>query len=164
MAIKSAPGNGISNPASHSSDCPKSFSEVVGRSLVINDRARFEFASAGKNDFSKSGKTPSASMSPFAIVPNLEMLEEIVKEKNGLRDTALFFSAVEIDKCPPRKFIDDWFHHYWNNKLGLHISFCRQIQKGLYVIFFVNHDAQVDVLKNQYWNVGSTSLGLLLGH
>lgn len=156
-AVKSALGDGISNLVSHSNDQPRSFSEAVGRSSIINNRARFEFASVGNNDASKSGKTPSASLSPFAIIPNLEMLEEIVKEKDRLRDTAIFFSAIEIDKCPPRKFMDDWFHHYWNNKLGLHISFYRQIHKGLYVILFVNHDAQTEVLKNQYWNVGSTS-------
>ena len=157
QTAKQVPGIGINNPVSHSSDRPKSFSEAVGRTSVINDKARFEFASTGNNDVSESGKTPSASLSPFAIVPNPEMLKEIVKEKDRLRDTAIFFSTVEIDKCPPRKFMDDWFHHYWNNKLGLHISFCRQIQKGLYVIFFVNHDAQTEVLKKQYWNVGSTS-------
>ena len=99
QTAKQVPGIGINNPVSHSSDRPKSFSEAVGRTSVINDKVRFEFASTGNNDVSKSGKTPSASLSPFAIVPNPEMLDEIVKEKNRLRDTAIFFSVVEIDKC-----------------------------------------------------------------
>lgn len=157
MAVKSVPGNGISNPVSHSNDRPRSFSEAVVQSSVINDREKFEFASVGNKGASETGKTPSTSLSPFAIIPNPKMLEEIVKEKHRLRGTVIFFLAIEIDKCPPRKFMDDWFLHYWNIKLGLHISFCRQIHKGLYVIFFVNHDAQIEVLKKQYWNVGSIS-------
>jgi hypothetical protein len=111
---------------------------------------------------SEAGKIPIAPLNPFTIAPNQEMLEEIVKGKNKLRDTAIFFSAVDLEKCPPRKFMDDWFHNYWNVKLGLHISFCRQLKKGLHVIFFVNHDAQQEVVKKQYWNVGSTSFRVIV--
>jgi hypothetical protein len=70
------------------------------------------------------------------------MLNEIIKEKERLRNTAIFFSAVEIDKVPARKFLDDWFYNYWNLKLGYQISFCRQIQKGLFVVFFINNESQ----------------------
>ena len=149
--------NGIPSSNARSSDRPRSFSEAVARSPSINARARFDCASVYDVGSSEAGKIPAAPLNPFTVAPNQEMLEEIVKEKDRLRDTAIFFSAVDLEKCPPRKFMDDWFHNYWNIKLGLHISFCRQLQKGLYVIFFVNHDAQQEVVKKQYWNVGSTS-------
>ncbi len=57
--------------------------------------------------------------------------------------------------------MDDWFHNFWNTKLGFHITFCRQIQKGLFLIFFANHEAQQEVLKKQYWMVELTSFQAL---
>ena len=96
----------------------------MARSTSINAKAKFECACSGVNEDPKSDKDSSASLSPFSIVPNPEMLEEIVKEKDRLRSTAIFFSAVELDKCLPRNFMDDkLFHNYWNLKLGFHISF-----------------------------------------
>lgn len=55
------------------------------------------------------------------------MLDEILLEKRRLSDIAIFFAYVDAQKCPPRKFIDDWFHNLWNLKLGLKITFCRQV-------------------------------------
>ena len=81
---------------------------------------------------------------------------EIRKEKEKLRNTSIFFFVVEIDKVPASKFLDDWFYNYWNLKLGYQICFCRQIQRGLFVVFFNNCESQLAVLKKEYWNVGST--------
>lgn len=144
------------------SNRPKSFSEAVSRTADLNPKARFDQVCPSSNEKSaEHGKSPSASLASFSVVPNLEMLNEISKEKSRLSNTAIFFSVTELDKCPPRKFMDDWFHNFWNNKLGFHISFCRKLQKGLYVIFFANSDAQKEVLKRQYWVVGSTSFRAL---
>ena len=90
----------------------------------IDDKARF-IVNPGNNEGAFQGKSPLASMVSFSLTPNSEMLAKIVKEKNKLKDTAIFFASVEIDKCPPHKFLDDWFHNFWNIKLGFNISFCR---------------------------------------
>lgn len=139
---------------------PKSFSEAVAYTgNPINASVRFSLSNS--NEAVDSGKVTGVAPLSFSISPNPEMLDEISKEKNRLRNFSIFFSAVEVDKCPPRKFLDDWFHNYWNLKLGYHISFCRQIQKGLFIIFFNKHEAQTEVLKRQYWSVGSTSFRAL---
>lgn len=72
-----------------------------------------------------------------------------------------FFACVDVEKCPPRKFLDDWLHSLWNLNLGLKISFCRQIQRGLYIIFFANPESQGEVLKRHYWTVRKTSFRAL---
>ena len=154
-ANASANINGIPLPTVNNSFKPKSFSEAVSNSAGgIHEQARFVVASPDNYEVAKDGK---CSPTHFSLIPNSEMVAEITKEKCRLKDTAIFFAAVEVEKCPPRKFMDDWFHNFWNTKLGFHISFCTQIQKGLFVIFFANHDAQQEVLKKKYWNVGSTS-------
>lgn len=110
---------------------------------------------------SKNGKSPCNTSDPFCISPNIEMLNEIASEKHRLCDTTIFFACVDAQKCPPRKFVDDWFHNLWNLKLGLKITFCRQIQRGLFLIFFNSHEAQLEALKRQYWTVGNTSFRAL---
>ncbi|XP_059064486.1 uncharacterized protein LOC131856648 [Cryptomeria japonica] len=141
---------------------PKSFSEAVASTAGFNGKARFDVISPSSNEApSEASKSPSAPSVSLSIIPNSDMLDEILKEKNRLCNLAIFFSATEIDKCPPRKFMDDWFHNFWNNKLGYHILFCRQIQKGLYVVFFVNSEAQKEVLKRQFWSVGASTFRAL---
>ena len=164
-AINTGPqpiSHGSSPPVTRTAFKPKTFSEAVAQSAgIVDAKARFVVTGLDQNEAAPTGKTPLVSSVPFSLNPNSEMITEIVKEKNRLKDTAIFFAAVEIDKCPPRKFLDDWFHNFWNIKLGFHISFCRQIQKGLFVLFFANHEAQKEVLKKQYWSVGSTSFRAL---
>lgn len=106
---------------------PKTFAEVVSKAKVAVD-ASAKFISSTPDGAPNFGKGPGVSNNPFSVMPNPEMLVEILNEKNRLRNCAIFFSAVELDKCPPRKFLDDWLHNYWSLKLGFHISFCRQIQ------------------------------------
>lgn len=82
-------------------------------------------------------------------------------EKDRLRDTTIFFATVDVDKCPARKFIDDWIRNVWNTKLGYLVSFYRLIQKGLFVIFFKDHKMQKEVLNKQYWSVGKCTFRAL---
>ena len=116
-------------------------------STNVSSKARFEFSTPCSDEATENGKFTSTTTTPFVVVPNLEMLDEIFKEKSRLRNYAIFFLTIELDKCPPHKFMDNWFHNFWNNKLGFNISFCQQIQKGLYVIFFINPDSYKEVLK-----------------
>jgi hypothetical protein len=52
------------------------------------------------------------------------------------------------------KFLDDWLNAVWGKKFGLHVNFCRMIQKGLFVIFLKSHNMQERILKKGFWNVG----------
>lgn len=78
-------------------DRPKTFSEAVATAgITLNSEARFTV-----NDGThQAGKNPGSS-EVFSISPNSEMLAEILEEKSRLKSTAIFFSAVEIDKVPP---------------------------------------------------------------
>ena len=151
--------NNMPKPSSNPGNKPRSFLEAVANSSpAIASGARF--AIPAQDEISTIGKH-FRDPSTFHVTPNPEMLNEIIKEKDRLRNSAIFFSAVEIDKVPARKFLDDWFHNYWNLKLGYHISFCRQIQKGLFVVFFINNESQQAVLKKEYWTVGNTTFRAL---
>ena len=151
--------NNMPKPSSNPGNKPRSFLEAVANSSpAIASGARF--AIPAQDEISTIGKH-FGDPSTFHVTPNPEMLNEIIKEKDRLRNTAIFFSAVEIDKVPARKFLDDWFHNYWNLKLGYQISFCRQIQKGLFVVFFINNESQQAVLKKEYWTVGNTTFRAL---
>lgn len=153
--------NGPKSPDQAKSPPKKSFAETVSPPANgVNPNARFSKA-PGKERSSEEGKCPSTILGSFCILPNLEMLNEIASEKTRLSNTAIFFACVDVEKCPPRKFLDNWFHNLWNLKLGLKISFCRQIQKGFYLIFFNSHEAQRETLKRQYWTVGNTSFRAL---
>lgn len=130
----------------HSSSTPKSFSEVVSHSTsAIGFGARFHFHTP--NRVSGFGKSFVPLLSSFSISPNKDMLHEIVKENNRLKYFAIFFATIDANKCPPHKFLDDWFHNYWNLKKGLPISFRRRIQSGLFFIFFNSSEAQQVILK-----------------
>lgn len=128
----------------------KSFCEAVGggSSSVVKD-TRFIVAS-NDNGAGPQGKDPDFDCNPFSISPNEAMTNEITLEKNRLKDSDIFFAYVDVDKCPPRKFMDDWFYNYWNLKLGLRFSFYRQLQKGLFIIFFNSHETQSKVLNKVY--------------
>ena len=151
--------NNVSKSNTNPGSKPRSFLEAVARSSpAIASGARFAKPS---HDVNTSNGMHSGDPSAFHVNPNPEMLNEIIKEKQRLRNIAIFFSAVEIDKVPARKFLDDWFHNYWNLKLGYQISFCRQIQKGLFVVFFNSNESQLAVLKKEYWTVGNTTFRAL---
>lgn len=136
----------------------KTFSEAVANTTVA---ASAKFCLSLQHENAEPGKGSMDTLKSFSISPNPEMLGEIEKEKSRLKNYAIFFAAVDIDRCPARKFLDDWFYNYWNLKLGHSISFCRQLQKGLFVIFFKTAEAQEAVLKRQYWNVGNTTFRAL---
>lgn len=42
----------------------------------------------------------------------------------------------------------------WGKKLGIYVTYCRMIQKVLFVIFLKNHNMQERVLEKRFWNVG----------
>lgn len=151
--------NNVSKLSPNPGNKPRSFLEAVAKSSpTIASGARF--AKPAQNEVTTNGKHPG-DPSAFHVTPNPEMLNEIIKEKERLSNIAIFFSAVEIDKVLAKFFLDDWFYNYWNLKLGYQISFCRQIQKGLFVGFFVNNDSQQAVLKKEYWTVGNTTFRAL---
>lgn len=105
----------------------KTFAETIAPSTHgVHPSARF-FKTPGGERPGEEGKSPTMPSNSFCILPNDEMLKEIISKKSRLSDTAIFFACVNIEKCPPRKFLDDWFHHLWNLKLGLNISFYRQV-------------------------------------
>ena len=152
-------GSNATNGNETASSKPKSFLEAVsGSAPTVGSGACF--TKSPHAEVFVNGKQPG-DPSVFHIFPNHEMLTEIKNEKERLRNTAIFFSAVELDKVPARKFLDDWFYNFWNLKLGYQISFCRQIQRGLFVLFFKNPDSQLAVLKKEFWNVGNTTFRAL---
>ena len=127
-------GSNATNGNETAGSKPKSFLEAVsGSAPVVGSGACF--IKSPHVEVFANGKQPR-DPSVFHIFPNHEMLTEIKNEKERLRNTAIFFSAIELDKVPARKFLDDWFYNFWNLKLGYQISFCRQIQRGLFVLFF----------------------------
>lgn len=144
---ESAPSAVKASPSPSPLPHKKSFAETVAPSNHgVSIDARFVQVVGGKRSL-KEGKESPNILNEFVVSPNDAMLKEISLEKSRLCNTAIFFACVDIEKCPPRKFLDNWFHNLWNLKLGLKISFCRQIQKGLFIIFFNNHEAQVEALK-----------------
>ena len=65
------------------------------------------------------------------------MNEVIELEKAKLQDCAIFCAAVDSSRVPSRNFLNDWFHKVWGQKLGFHFTYCRMLQKGLFILFFV---------------------------
>lgn len=127
-----------------------SYRDSVTRAFETTlDNAKFVAACYDGGGHSQ-GKDLGSNPNAILISPNYSRLNEIALEKTGLKNSAIFFACVDVDKCPPRKFMDDFFYNYWNLKLGLQISFCRQIQKGLFVIIFNSHDMQHQALKKQH--------------
>lgn len=68
---------------------------------AIDAKARFVVAGPELNEATNVGKDSSTPSVPFFLAPNSKMIAKIVKENNRLQDTGIFFSAVEVDKCPP---------------------------------------------------------------
>jgi len=57
---------------------------------------------------------------------------------------------------PMRKGFSSSIHliTIWTKKLGIHYSFYRMIQPGIFVIFFKSHAMQKRVIGKDYWNIG----------
>lgn len=73
----------------HSTLKPKSFSKIVTHSAA-NICAGTKFLFANPNGKGGSGKASDTSLQSFSISPNSDMLNEIVKEKNRLKDCYFF--------------------------------------------------------------------------
>lgn len=82
------------------------------------------------------------------------MIKAIRSEQLHLRNIAIFFVCMDKESLPLWNFFDDWIANVWGKKLGIHVNFCRMIQKGLFVIFLKSHNMQDRVLKKDFWNVG----------
>lgn len=124
----------------------KSFAETVApASNGVSPLARFT-KDIGSQEPEEQGKSSISALADAYFLPNDEMLKEIAMEKDRLSKTAIFFACINVEKCPLRKFLNDWFNSLWNIKLVLKISFCRQIQRGLFIIFFQNHESQLQAL------------------
>ncbi len=78
-----------------------------------------------------------------------------------MRNNAIFFAALDPTNVPSRNFLNDWFHHVWGAKMGLHFSFCCMIQKGLFIIIFSNPNSQQAIVEKQYWRVGNADFRAL---
>ena len=55
----------------------------------------------------EEGKDSTTTLNEVVISLNEAMLKEIALEKARLCDIAIFFTCVDLDKCPHRKFLDD---------------------------------------------------------
>ena len=109
----SASINGIPMPTTSNSFKAKSFSKAVSNSAGgIHEHARFFVAGPDNYEVTKDGKSPLASSAHFSLIPNSEMVAKITKEKGRLKDIAIFFADVEIEKCSPCNFMDDWYHNF----------------------------------------------------
>jgi hypothetical protein len=78
-----------------------------------------------------TGKPPPHEFKTLSLSPNEDMILAIRNEQSRLKDIAIFFVCLESDSLPSRKFFDDWIANVWGRKLGIHVTFCRRIQKGI---------------------------------
>ena len=134
---------------------PLSFKQVVQNERIIPQGAAFisdvtQEVSANKGD---GGKVSIPSI--LVIKPNSQMNEVIELEKAKLQDCAIFFAVVDSSRVPSRNFLNDWFHKVWGQKLGFHFTYCRMLQKGLFILFFCDNKAQKAIVDKQFWRVGS---------
>lgn len=76
-----------------------------------------------------TGKPPPHELKTLSLSPNDDMIIAIRNEQSRLKDIAIFFVSLENDSLPSRKFSNEWIANVWGRKLGIHVSFCRMIQK-----------------------------------
>jgi hypothetical protein len=82
----------------------KLFVETVAPSSNdVSPMARF-VKNPGRKELVKEGKASFSALANSFISPNSEMLKEISLEKDQLANTAIFFSCIAVDKCPPQIF------------------------------------------------------------
>ena len=121
---------------------PLSFKQVVQNERIIPQGAAFisdvtQEVSSNKGD---GGKVSIPSI--LVIKPNSQMNEVIELEKAKLQDCAIFFAVVDSSRFPSRNFLNDWFHKVWGQKQGFHFTYCRMLQKGLFIVFFCDNKSQ----------------------
>ena len=75
---------------------------------------------------------------------------------NNLGLKAFLFSLYVLIRnlCQPEFFFDDWLATVWGKKLGIYVTYCRMIKKGMFVVFLKNHKMQESILEKKFWNVG----------
>lgn len=124
---------------------------IAGNAVQALKEAKFALVSASSSDSNGGtggwGKDPSLAPCTFSISPNDAMADALELENKRLQDVAIFFAITNVDKCPSRKFLDDWMKNVWIKKLDFNFSFCTMIQKGLFVIFFKDNKSQLEVLQ-----------------
>ena len=88
----------------------------------------------------ENGKFPSLSPKTLSLSPNEDMVSTIKSERSRLKSIAIFFVCLDKEAMPARKFFDDWLASVWGKKLGIYVTYCRMIQKGLFVVFLKSHN------------------------
>lgn len=117
-------------------------------------------------DIGKEGQGKQSSSPPLksVLIPNEDLDIAISQEDVKLSKTAIFFAAMDPEKVPARKYMDEWFKNVWEKKLGFHFYYCRMVQKGLFVIFFNNPTSQQEIVNKEFWTVGRVTFRALAWH
>ena len=68
------------------------------------------------------------------------MISTIKGEQSRLKSISIFFVSLDKEFMPTRNFFDDWLTTVWGKKLGIYVTYCHMIQKGMFVVFLKNHN------------------------
>lgn len=146
--------------------CPPSacFNGVILEQPTMDQRGFLESGTEGCRDGGNTetrdpeggggGKSYFPGLKTLSLSPNEDMVKAIRSEQSHLRNIAIFFVCMHNNSLPSRKNFDDWVENVWGKKLGIHVSFYRMIQKGLFVVFFRSHNMQERVLKKVFQSIG----------
>ena len=81
------------------------------------------------------GRNPFDSLKTITLSPNENMVKAVRAEHSRLRNIVVFFVCLDANAFHSHKFLDDRLNSMWGKKIGLHVDFCRMIQRGLFIIF-----------------------------
>lgn len=113
-----------------------SCTKVVFNVGIGDNCGRFRGPKGGRiGGWLEQGGKDLLSRRVLRLNPNEEMINAIRKEENRLRNTTTFLTCMDVNNLPTHNFFDKWLNLIWGKKLGIHITFCRMIQQGLFIIF-----------------------------
>ena len=71
--------------------------------------------------------------------PNMDMVKVLKNEQGRLKNVAILFSCMDSNSFPSCEFFNEMQENIRVEKLGIFVSFCRMMYKGLFIIVFKSH-------------------------
>ena len=96
------------------------------------------------------GKTLPHELKTISLSLNEDMVGAIIYILSWLKNIVVFFACLDKEFFPSQKFFDEWVANVWGKKLGIHVTFCRMVHKGLFVVFVKSHNMQERILNKEF--------------